>query len=110
MFERVQLRTFVAATGNENKLIYAGILRLLQFIGKCKLEDTLPNNIIILGIILTTSLSNTRSNRKNFKLMLIKTYLSYTKGTLGLKDVNNSPLLNIGYPAQLILCLLSLEH
>ncbi|XP_067134257.1 uncharacterized protein [Centruroides vittatus] len=56
--ERLRLRTFIAATRNENKLINVNPLELLKFIVKFKLEDTLPNVIIMLRIFFTIVISN----------------------------------------------------
>ncbi|KAH9638834.1 hypothetical protein HF086_012787 [Spodoptera exigua] len=64
MLERHRLRTFVAATGNENKLINADSLELLKFIVKSKLEDALPNILIMLRIFFTVAISNASCERR----------------------------------------------
>ncbi|CAH2092540.1 unnamed protein product [Euphydryas editha] len=84
--ERHRLRTFIAATGNENKY-NADSLELLKFIVKSKLEDTLPNIIIILRIFLTIAISNASCERSFSKLKLIKNYLRSTMSTLRLTNL-----------------------
>ncbi|CAH2085853.1 unnamed protein product [Euphydryas editha] len=85
--ERHRLRTFIAATGNENKLINADSLELLKFIVKSKLEDTLPNIIIMLRIFLTIAISNASCERSFSKLKLIKNYLRSKMSTLRLTNL-----------------------
>ncbi|XP_067144934.1 52 kDa repressor of the inhibitor of the protein kinase-like [Centruroides vittatus] len=85
--ERLRLRTFIAATGNENKLINVNPLELLKFIVKSKLEDTLPNIIIMLRIFLTIVISNASCERSFSKLKLIKNYLRSTMSTLRLTNL-----------------------
>ncbi|GBP40145.1 hypothetical protein EVAR_20287_1 [Eumeta japonica] len=85
--EQHQLRTFVAATGNENKLINADSLELFKFIVKSKLEDALPNISIMLRIFFTVAISNASSERTFSKLKLIKNNLKSTMGTLRLTNL-----------------------
>ncbi|XP_023221032.1 uncharacterized protein LOC111622842 [Centruroides sculpturatus] len=85
--ERLRLRTFIAATGNENKLINADSLELLKFIVKSKLEDSLPNIIIMLRIFLTIAISNASCERSFSKLKLIKNYLRSSMSTLRLTNL-----------------------
>ena len=59
--KRFRLRTFVAATGNENKLINADSLELFKFIVKSKLEDTLPNILIMFRIFFTVAIMRNAS-------------------------------------------------
>nr|XP_013189863.1 unnamed protein product [Amyelois transitella] len=85
--ERLRLRTFVAATGNENKLINADSLELFKFIIKSKLEDTLPNILIMFRIFFTIAISNASCERSFSKLKLIKNYLRSTMSTLRLTNL-----------------------
>lgn len=85
--EQLRLRTFVAATGNENKLINADSLELFKFIVKSKLEDTLPNILIMLRIFFTVAISNASCERSFSKLKLIKNYLRSTMSTLRLTNL-----------------------
>lgn len=85
--ERLRLRTFVVATGNENELINADSLELFKFIVKSKLEDTLPNILIMFRIFFTVAISNASCERSFSKLKLIKNYLRSTMSTLRLTNL-----------------------
>lgn len=85
--ERVRLRTYVVAANKENELIKAGPLELLKFIVKSKLEDTLPNIVIMLRIFLTIAISNASCERSFSKLKLIKNYLRSTMCMLRLTNL-----------------------
>ncbi|GFW69538.1 hypothetical protein TNCV_488841 [Trichonephila clavipes] len=63
--ERVCLQAFVAATdpGCKKELIRSGSLRLLKYIIESKLEDGLPNIVILLRIFLTSAISNASCER-----------------------------------------------
>ncbi|GFV77522.1 hypothetical protein TNCV_1070511 [Trichonephila clavipes] len=63
--ECVRLKTFVAATeqGSKKELISSGSLRLLKYITESKLEDGLPNIVIMLRIFLTSSISKASCER-----------------------------------------------
>ncbi|GFX67852.1 uncharacterized protein TNCV_1565531 [Trichonephila clavipes] len=60
-FERIRLQTFLAATdlGCKIELIRSGSLGLLKHIIESKLEDGLPNIIIMLRIFVTSAIRNT---------------------------------------------------
>ncbi|GFX86812.1 uncharacterized protein TNCV_3750851 [Trichonephila clavipes] len=64
--ERVRLQTFVAATapGCKKKLIRSGSLGLLKYIIESKLEDGVPNIVIMLRIFLTSAISNASCARE----------------------------------------------
>ncbi|GFU91907.1 hypothetical protein TNCV_3192911 [Trichonephila clavipes] len=84
--ERVRLQTFVDATdpGCKKKLIRSSSLGLLKYIIGSKLEDGLPNTVIMLRIFLTSAISNASCERSSSKLKLIKNYLRSTMSTLKL--------------------------
>ncbi|GFY09361.1 hypothetical protein TNCV_1941711 [Trichonephila clavipes] len=75
--ERVRLQAFVATTGLGCKkgLIRSSFLGLLKYIIEPKLEDGLPNIVIMLRIFLTSSIGNASCERSFSKLKLIKNYL-----------------------------------
>ncbi|GFV05163.1 uncharacterized protein TNCV_223771 [Trichonephila clavipes] len=63
--ERVRLQAFVAATepGCKKELIRSGSFGLLKYIIESKLEDVLPDVVIILRIFLTSAISNASFER-----------------------------------------------
>ncbi|GFU87481.1 uncharacterized protein TNCV_2446151 [Trichonephila clavipes] len=78
--ERVRLQAFVGATypGCKTELIRSGSLGLLKNIIESKLENGLPNIVIMLRIFLTFAISNASCERSFSKLKLIKNYLGVT--------------------------------
>ncbi|GFY19625.1 hypothetical protein TNCV_4647971 [Trichonephila clavipes] len=58
--ERVRLQAFVAATdpGCKKELIRSGSLGLLKYIIESRIEEGLPNIVIMLRIFLTFAISN----------------------------------------------------
>ncbi|GFX75019.1 hypothetical protein TNCV_1845911 [Trichonephila clavipes] len=89
--ERVRLQAFVAATNPicKKELIVSGFLDLLKYMIEPKLEDGLPNVVIMLRIFLTSAISN--ANWKSFsKIKLIKNYLRSTMFTLRLINFSYS--------------------
>ncbi|GFX30675.1 hypothetical protein TNCV_4861991 [Trichonephila clavipes] len=87
--ERVRLQAFVAATdaGCKNELIRPGSLGLLKYVIESKLEDGLPNIVIMLRIFLTSAISNASCKIIFSKLKLIKNYLRSTMSTLRLTNL-----------------------
>ena len=87
--ERARLRAFIAATDPDCKkeLIKSGSLGLLKYIIESKLEDGLPNVVIMLRIFLTSAVSNASCERSFSKLKLIKNYLRSTMSTLRLSNL-----------------------
>ncbi|GFS57034.1 uncharacterized protein TNCV_4238251 [Trichonephila clavipes] len=64
--ESVRLQTFVDATdaGCKIEFVRASSLGLLKYIIESKLEDGLPNIVIMLRIFLTSGISNASSARE----------------------------------------------
>lgn len=87
--ERARLRAFITATDPDCKkeLIKSGSLGLLKYIIESKLEDGLPNIVIMLRIFLTSAVSNASCERSFSKLKLIKNYLRSTMSTLRLSNL-----------------------
>ncbi|GFX26625.1 uncharacterized protein TNCV_4536361 [Trichonephila clavipes] len=63
--ESLRLQAFVVATdqGCKKELIWSGSQGLLKYVIECKLEDGLPNIVIMLRIFLTSVISNASCER-----------------------------------------------
>ncbi|GFU84071.1 hypothetical protein TNCV_679701 [Trichonephila clavipes] len=87
--ECVRLQAFVVSTdpGCKKELIRSGSLGLLKYIIESKLEDGLPNIVIILKISLTSAISNVHCERSFSKLKLIKNYLRSIMSTLNITNL-----------------------
>ncbi|GFX68519.1 hypothetical protein TNCV_2432261 [Trichonephila clavipes] len=87
--ECVRIQAFATVTDPSCKkeLIRSGSLGLLKYIIEYKLEDGLPNIVIMLRIFLTSAISNASCERRFFKLKLINNYLRSTMTTLGLTNL-----------------------
>ncbi|GFV78629.1 uncharacterized protein TNCV_1889351 [Trichonephila clavipes] len=68
--ERVRLQAFKAATDPDCKkeLVWSGSLGLLKYIIESKLENGLPNIVIMLRIFVTSAISNASCERSFSKL------------------------------------------
>ncbi|GFT33522.1 hypothetical protein TNCV_4381221 [Trichonephila clavipes] len=86
--EPVRLQAFVAATepGCKKELIRSVSLGLLKYIIESKLEDVLPN-IVIMRIFLTSTISNASCEKCFSKLKLIKNYLRSIMSTSKLTNL-----------------------
>lgn len=87
--ERKRLQRFisVAASQDETETWNDGPLELLQFILKYRLENSVPNIVILLRIFLTIAVSVAGCERSFSKLKLIKNYLRSTMSTLRLRNL-----------------------
>ena len=68
------------------------VANLLQWIGQCKVQETVPNLIIAIRIYLTMAVSVASCDRSFSKLKLIKTYL---RSTMGQNRLTNLAILSI---------------
>ncbi|GFX51533.1 hypothetical protein TNCV_5012371 [Trichonephila clavipes] len=87
--KRVRLQVFVAAIdpGCKKEHIRSGSMGILKYIIESKLEDSLPNIVIMLRIFLTSAISNASCERSFSKLKLIKNYFRSTISTLKLTNL-----------------------
>lgn len=84
--ERARLQAFITVTDSDctKELMKSGSLGLLNYIIESKLEDGLPNIIIMLMIFSTSAFINSNCERNFSKLMLIKNYLRSTISNLAI--------------------------
>ncbi len=73
--ERKRLQHFVMAAGGIWNVKLEDLLKLLQFVQKFKLADSILNVVILLRILLTTAVSVASCERSFSKLKLIKSNL-----------------------------------
>lgn len=85
--ERQRLQNFVSAASTVSEISKGGPLQLLQFIVYYRLQDSVPNIVILLRIFLTIAVSVATCERSFSKLKLIKNYLRSTMSTLRLRNL-----------------------